>query len=112
MSGGLSQSRNVAEAVVAISSVLPQSSGAATINGVAIDRNAHGQALSCIMHQIVGAITGAPTTSSVQTKLQHADDNGSGAPGAFSDFQIGGTTQQTPAATAQNTEQSLAIDLS
>jgi hypothetical protein len=98
--------RNIGALVALVTSVRPQSSGAATINGVAIDRFAHNLSGSCVLEQTVGAISGAPTTSSVVTKLQHSPDGTT-----WSDFQIGGATQQTAAATAQNTEQSVAIEL-
>ena len=117
MSGGLSNMRNIGELLAAVTSVFPQSSGATTINGAAVDRLAHSDALSCVLHQVVGAIGGAPTSFTVQTVLQHAPDNGSGAPGAFANLveSVGGlpaTTQQTGVATVANTEQSLNIDLS
>jgi hypothetical protein len=113
MSGGLSSVRNIGELIFAVTSVLPQSSAAAALNGtVNIDRNAHNVPQSCQLKQVVGAIGGAPTSFTVQTKIQHAPDNGSGAPGTFADYAIAGTTQQTAAAVAANTEQALNVDLS
>lgn len=106
MSGGISQMKDIGELLDVVSSVLPQSSGAATLDGASVDRLAHGNALSCVLHQAVGAISGAPTTASVQTKLQDSADNST-----FADYQIGGTTQETAAATAQNGDQSVNIDL-
>lgn len=112
MSGGLSSVRNIGELIALVTSIRPQSSVAAAINGADIDRNLHGVAQSCVLHQTVGALSGGPTTTSVVTKLQHAPDNGSGAPGTYADYSVGGTVQATAAVTAANGESSLNVDLS
>jgi hypothetical protein len=112
MSGGVSSVRNIGELIALVTSIRPQSSVAATLNGVDIDRNLHGVSQSCIVHQTVGALSGGPTTTSVVTKLQHAPDNGSGAPGTYADYTVGGAVQQTAAIAAANGENSLNVDLS
>lgn len=98
--------RNIGALVALVTSIPPESSSGGAINGTVIDRTFHGLANSCVLHQMVGAVSGAPTTVSVQTKLQHSPDNTT-----WSDFQINGTTQSAPALTAANSEDSLAIDL-
>lgn len=98
--------RNIGALVALVTSIPPESSSGGAINGTAIDRTFHGLANSCVLHQMVGAVSGAPTAVSVQTKLQHSPDNTT-----WSDFQINGTTQSAPALTAANSEDSLAIDL-
>jgi hypothetical protein len=100
---------NIGAFVAVATSVLPQSSAAATVDGSSVDRFAHGHALSCVLHQVAGADSGTPTTVSVQTKLQHSADNSTWAdytpPGASS-------VAETVALTAASTENSVAIDLS
>src|SRR5690348_6905088 len=99
---------NIGAFVAVATSVEPQSSTGSTINGTGIDRFAHNNPLSCVLHQAVGAVTGAPTTASVQTTLQDSADNST-----FANYEPdGATVQQTAALTAQNTENSVAIDLS
>ena len=98
--------RNIGSIVVPVTSVFPESAAAGTINGASIDRTLHNMAGSCVLHQIVGADSGAPTTLSVQTTLQHSPDNST-----WSNYQVGGTTQQTAALTAVNSENTAAIDL-
>jgi hypothetical protein len=99
---------NIGALVVAAASIMPQSSGAAVINGNAIDRVAHNRALSCVLHQIAGAISGAPTGASIVTKLQHSPDGTT-----WTDFTLidGVTVATTAALTAANTENSLSINL-
>jgi hypothetical protein len=98
---------NIGAFVAVQTGVLPQAATAA-VNGASIDRAAHNMALSCVLHQVLGAATGAPTGVSVVTKLQHSPDNATWAdytpPGASS-------VAVTPALTAVSTENSLAIDL-
>lgn len=102
------QSRNIGAYISAVTSVEPQSSTGATINGASIDRMAHnGNPLSCVLHQIAGAISGAPSTASVQSKVQDSADGTT-----FADYQSdGANTAQSVALTAQNTENSLSVDL-
>ena len=98
--------RNIGALIVPVTSVFPESASAGTINGTSIDRTLHNLANSCVLHQVTGAETGAPTTASVQTKLQHSPDNST-----WSDYQIGTTVQETAALTVANSENTAAIDL-
>lgn len=102
------QSRNIGAYISAVTSVEPQSSTGATINGGGIDRMSHnGNPLSCVLHTIAGAISGSPTTASVQSKLQDSADGTT-----YADYQPdGANTAQAAALTAQNTENSLSVDL-
>ena len=102
----LSHIHNVGSYVVPVTSVFPESASAGTINGASIDRTLHNLPNSCVLHQVVGAESGAPTTTSVQTTLQHSPDNST-----WSNYQIGSTVQQTAALTAANSEDTAAIDL-
>ncbi len=102
----LSHIHNVGSYVVPVTSVFPESASAGTINGASIDRTLHNLPNSCVLHQVVGAESGAPTTTSVQTTLQHSPDNST-----WSNYQIGSTVQQTVALTAANSEDTAAIDL-
>jgi hypothetical protein len=97
---------NIGSYVVPITSVFPESAAAGTINGASIDRALHNMPQSCVLHQVVGAESGAPTTASVQTTLEHSPDNST-----WSNFQIGSTVQQTAALTAANSENTASIDL-
>ncbi len=98
--------RNIGSIVVPVTSVFPESASAGTINGAGIDRTLHNLAGSCVLHQIVGADSGAPTTLSVQSTLQHSPDNST-----WSNYEIGTTVQQTAALTAVSSENTAAIDL-
>jgi hypothetical protein len=98
---------NIGALLATVTSVEPQSSAAATINGAAIDRQAHSMPLSCVLHTAVGALGGTPTTASVQSTLQHSPDNST-----WTNFLYDGVnTAQAPALTAANTENSLSVDL-
>jgi len=99
--------RNIGALLAIVTSVEPQSASAGTINGGSIDRQLHSMAGSCVLHQAAGAVSGAPSTTSVVTKLQHSPDNST-----WADYKPDGVnTAQTAALTAQNTEDSLAVDL-
>jgi hypothetical protein len=98
--------RNIGSLVVPVTSVFPESAAAGTINGSSIDRTQHNLPNSCVLHQVVGVESGTPTTTSVQTTLQHSPDNST-----WSNYQIGTTVQQTAALTAANSENTVAIDL-
>lgn len=95
-------SRNIGGHVSTVTPVPPQSSGAATIDGSSIDRFTHSMALSCVLHTVLGAVSGSPSAVSVQSTLQHSPDNSTWAnyPNA-----------QAPALTAASTENSLNVDL-
>ena len=97
---------NVGSYVVPVTSVFPESASVGTINGASIDRALHNMPQSCVLHQVVGAESGAPTTTSVQTTLEHSPDNST-----WSNYVIGTATQQTAALTAANSENTAAIDL-
>jgi hypothetical protein len=112
MSGGLSQQRNIGELIFHSTNVPPQSSVAATVNGNNLDRQAHGMALSAQLSLAVGLITGAPTSFSVSAVLQHAPDNGSGAPGTWANAVIAGSNVGPAAVIAASTEALLNVDLS
>lgn len=105
---GIVYSRNVGALLNVQPSVRPQSASAGTINGVAIDRAAHYMPLSCVLHTSAGAVSGAPSTTSVQSKIQHSADNSTWADYTDPDT---GTTAQAAALTAQNTANSLSVDL-
>ena len=103
----LAHIHNVGSFVVPVISVFPESAAAGTVNGTSIDRALHNMSQSCVLHQVVGAESGAPTTASVQTKLQDSPDNST-----WSDYKAGtANVQQTAALTAANSENTAAIDL-
>ena len=98
--------RNIGALVALVTSIAPESSSGGTINGNAVDRSLHGLANSCVLHQMVGAVSGAPTTLAVQTALQHSPDGVTWIP-----FQINAAPQQTAALAAADSENGVAIDL-
>lgn len=99
--------RNIGALLSIVTSVEPQSSVAATINGAGIDRQAHSMAGCCVLHQAAGALGGTPTTTSVITKLQDSADNST-----FADYLPDGVNVATTTAlTAANTENGLSVDL-
>ncbi len=98
--------RNIGALVALVTVLPPESSGGGTINGTTIDRFLHGLANCCVLHQMLGIVSGAPATVSVQTALHHSPDGQ-----IWSPFQINGTTQQTAALTAANTDGTVPIDL-
>ena len=99
--------RNIAAFAVAVTPILPESTTGGTIYGATVDRVQHGLSNSAVLHQVVGAETGAPTTTSVQTILQHSPDGVN-----WTNFLYDGiNVAQTAALTAANSENSQAIDL-
>lgn len=99
--------RNIGGMVGHVTDVLPQSAGAGSVNGTAIDRSAHNMPLSCLLHQAAGAVSGAPSTTSVQTKLQDSADGTT-----FADYLPDGVNvAETAALSAQNTQNSAAVSL-
>lgn len=99
---------NIGAYVVVATSVAPQAASA-SVNGSGIDRFAHNLPLSCVLHQVLGADSGSPSSFSVQTKLQHSPDDST-----WADYDAPGssTVAETAALTAVSTENSVAIDLS
>ena len=105
--GDIVTQRNIGAMLAIITSVEPQSSAAATVNGASIDRGAHSMPGCCVLHTAVGAVGGAPTTTSVISTLQHAPDNST-----WTAYKPDGVNNAAAAAvTAQNTESSLSVDL-
>lgn len=99
--------RNIGSMLSIVTSVLPQSSAAGTVTGSSIDRQAHSLAGCCVLHQVAGAVTGAPSAISIITKLQDSADNSS-----FADYKPDGVNVATNVAiTAASTENSLSVDL-
>jgi hypothetical protein len=101
--------KNIGAFIALVSSVLPQAASAGTVNGAAVDRFAHGTALSAVVHAVTGALTGAPTTTSVTTKIQHSPDGTT-----WADYtQPGGAAVAAAAAiTTAGTDSSVSVDLS
>jgi hypothetical protein len=99
---------NIGGYITGLTSVFPVSSAAATINGAAIDRQAHNMPLSATVHTVVGAVSGAPTATSVVSTLQHSPDNSTWTP-----YQPDGVNNAVaPALTAGSTENEIDVDLS
>ena len=102
---GISTHRNVGEDIDTVTSILPQTSGAAAVAGSSIDRYSYGDAMSCVLHHVAGAVSGSPTTTSVSTVLEDSATGSGGwntVPGSGSPTVL----------TAQNSEASVSIDLS
>ena len=98
--------RNIGSLVFPVTGVFPQTAAAGTVNGVSIDRTLHNLPNSCVLSQAAGSVSGAPTALNVQTTLQHSPDSA-----AWSNYQVGGVTQQTAALTAANSANAAPIDL-
>jgi hypothetical protein len=99
---------NIGGLIVVVTSIAAQSASAGTINGNSVDRFLHNMPGSAVLHSGLGAISGAPSASSVTTKLQHSSDNST-----WTDFKPDGANVALLAPlTAANTEGSLNVDLS
>lgn len=99
--------RNIGSLVALATSVRPQSASAGTINGAAVDRAAHNTPYSCVLHTTAGAVSGAPTATSAQSKIQDSADGTN-----FADYLPDGVNiAQAAALTAANTENALSVDL-
>jgi hypothetical protein len=61
--------------IKSVKGVNPTNSGAATINGAAIDRQGF---LSCELHHACGAASGGPSARTVDCKLQDSADGSNG----------------------------------
>jgi hypothetical protein len=72
---------------------IPPAVRAATINGADVDRSGY-ESVTALVH------FGAYTDGTHTPKLQEADDNGSGAPGAYSDVAAGDLIQAFTAVAA------------
>lgn len=110
MSGGISGDTNIGDQLAVVTSVLPQSA-TASVNGAGINRLSHGDAQSCVLHLAVGAVSGSPSSFSIQAVLQHAPDNSTWTNLSESIEGFAAGTEETAAITAQNTEASVAIPL-
>lgn len=69
---------------------VPAASAAGTVNGSAIDRQGFDWA---VVEVATGAVTGSPTTQTLDVKLQHSDSDSSG----FADLTGAAVTQLTAA---------------
>lgn len=99
--------KNIAQLAQVAGSVRPQAAAAGTINGASIDRAKHGNALSAIMRTNVGATSGAPTSFTVQSQLQHAPDNAT-----WTNYQPLGVNAQGAANATANADENFAVNLS
>ena len=102
-----SAQHNIGSYVVPVTGIFPESASAGIINGSSIDRVVHNMPNSCVLHQLVGAESGAPTAVSVQTKLQHSPDNST-----WGDYAVNATVQETAVLSASGSENTANIDLS
>jgi hypothetical protein len=107
---GVARQRNIGAFIIPVTSVDVQSSGAATINGSAIQLAAHGYPQSAVVHQRVGALSGTPSTTSVVTKVQTSAD-GSTNWTDYTDPDTG-VVAATPAVTAATLGSRINVDLS
>ena len=85
----------------------PQSPAAGTVNGTGVDRLGFN---ACVLEVDTGAVTGAPSTQTLDVKLQHSDVIGSG----YADFvPVSGVAASGAVAqlTAVNTRKRKSIDL-
>lgn len=110
MSGGISGDTNIGDQLAVITSVFPQAA-TASVNGGSVNRLAHGDAQSCVLHLSVGAVAGAPSAFSVQAILQHAPDNSTWT--TLSESIEGYTpgAEETAAVAAADTDASVSIPL-
>jgi hypothetical protein len=99
--------RNIGALIKSIKGINPANAAAGTTNGAAIDRaGVQGKNFfqSCVLKGACGAATGAPTTQSVNQKLQDSADGSTG----WAD--IAGAA--IAALVADNTEAQVDVDLS
>lgn len=87
-------------------SIPPTAPAAGTVNGTGIDRLGLS---SAVIEVETGAVTGGPTTQTLDVKIQHSDVLGSG----YVDFQPAGTAASGAVAqlTAVNTRKRKSVDL-
>jgi hypothetical protein len=88
-----------------VTGIPPTAPAAGTVNGAAIDRMGFA---NCVVEVEVGAVTGAPTTQTLDVKVQHSDTSG----GTYADFVPGAAgTGAVAQLTAINTRKRKSIDL-
>jgi hypothetical protein len=104
---GPALSRNIGSILRVVTSVNPANQAAGTINGAAIDRAGQGGknfSESCVLKVSNGAASGAPTSRSVDGKLQDSPDGSTG----WADIPGAAVSQIT----ADNTDAQVDVDLS
>lgn len=82
----------------------PADQAAGTVNGTAIDRQVHGNPLSCVLIGAVGAASGSPSAQTYDLKIQDSADGSTG----WADVSGAALTQIT----ADNTLGTKDVDLS
>lgn len=99
--------KNVASLIAPETSIVPQAA-TASVNGTSHDRGNHSMPLSCALYTTLGAVTGSPTSFTVQSKVQDSADGTT-----FADYKPDGvnTAQDAAALTAASTAQWTAVDL-
>lgn len=101
---------NIGGIALPVSAIRPQSSTGGTVTGATIDRAQHNMSLSCVIHQNIGAVSGAPSAVAITSALQHSPDGSTWSaytPGAaFSTPATSGTIA------AANTDNATSVDLS
>jgi hypothetical protein len=86
--------KNIGSLVLAIAALPPLANTAGTRNGAAIDRLQSGSlAMSCVLVRNTGATTGAPSTQTLDVKLQDSADGSTG----WADITGAALTQKTTA---------------
>lgn len=105
--GSIVTQRDINSLLSVATSVAPQAA-TASVNGSGIDRASHSMAGCCSLHTALGAVSGAPTSFSVQSKIQHSVDNAT-----WSDYKPDGVNvaQDAAALTAASTEHQTGVDL-
>lgn len=98
--------RNIGSLIKPVASVRPQAA-TATVNGGSVDRIAHNLPLSALMRTALGAVTGAPSSFTVQAKVQDSADNST-----FADYAPLGTVIQGAVLAAANSDDLVPVNLS
>lgn len=102
MSGGIALLRDIGAYIKAVVGTVPFADTGTVVNGAAIDRLGFD---SCILHTSGGAVTGAPTAQTLDSKLQESTL----AAGPWTNLVPAIATVQL---TADNTEDQVDADLS
>lgn len=100
--------RNIGALIVVSTCIEPQDVSAGVTSGGSIDRGAHSMPESCVLHQDVGAVSGAPSAIAIYGALQHSPDNSTWS--AYTDPDTGSAVV-TPTITTSNTGASVNVDL-